>query len=105
MQDFVVALLGTTGLKQCKKVALQAYLYTLLQTGSAGPDHQQWICYISAPSVPLGGRHFPMIVYSRKLNFHLVLKPRDTIISKTLAGFFFFPLVFMESANTLGFLY
>lgn len=33
-----------------------------------------------------------MIVYSRKLNFHLVLKPRDTIISKTLAGFFFSPL-------------
>lgn len=42
---------------------------------------------------------FPMIVYPRKLNFHPVLKPRDTIISKTLAGFFFFsPLVSMESA-------
>lgn len=48
---------------------------------------------------PLGERHFPMIVYPRKLNFHPVLKPRDTIISKTLAGFFFFPpLVSMESA-------
>lgn len=106
MQDIVVALFGTTVLKQCKKVALLViFTHFCGLMGSAGPYYRQHLDLLHFCTLSLlGERHFPVIVYSQKLNFP-VLKPRDTIIiSKTLAGFFFF-LLPMELQSTLDFLF
>lgn len=99
MLDIVVALFGTTVLKQCKRVALRGIFTHFCRQGEQDLTYHQHLDLLHFCTISLlGERHFPMIVYSRKLNFP-VLEPRDTIIiiSKTLAGLFFF-LLPMESA-------